>query len=89
MINRIATIEYRRPSGARVSVALDEYENEPDFQSYALTRFVDPHDPGFATFSGFDVRDELVELLNGNFADSESPEFSAARDRVLASYDAI
>ncbi len=89
MIDRVATIEYRRPSGARVSLALDKYENEPDFQTYALTRFVDPHDPGFATFSGFDVRDELLALLGSSFADNESPEFTDARDRLISSFDRL
>lgn len=89
MIDRIATVEYRRAGGARVTLALDRYENEPDFQAYALTRFVDPHDPSFATFSGFDVRDELAALLDSTFADMQSPEFAGARVAVLGRYDEI
>lgn len=89
MINRMATIEYHRPSGARVVLELDKYENEPDFQSFALTRLVDPHDSSFATFSGFDVRSELVDLLDSTFADEESPDFGAARERLLDGFDSV
>lgn len=89
MIDRVATIEYTRPSGARVKLALDKYENEPDFQTYALTRFVDPHDASFASFAGFDVRSELVSLLDEQFSDGEAAEFSSARTQLLESFDSI
>ena len=87
MTTRIAHAQYKRPNGAQVRLVLNRYENEPDFQAFAITRFVDPHDPAFATFAGFDIRPELEELLDGQVSDAESPEFVAAREAVLAAFD--
>ena len=87
MTTRIAHATYARPSGGVVTLAVDKYENEPDFQSFAVTRLVDPHDPAFASFAGFDVRTELVALLEGDLADS-APSFESAKAALLAAFDA-
>lgn len=88
MTTRIAHAQYQRPSGALIRLVVDKYENEPDFQSYAVTRFVEPHDPALAAFAGFDVRSELVELLDRDLADGSAPGFEEARGSLLAAFDA-
>lgn len=87
MTIRIAHAEYERPSGGRVRLVVEKYENEPDFQSFAIARFIDPHDPSFASFAGFDVRSELVALLERDLADPSSPRFDAAKAALLAAFD--
>ena len=87
MTTRIAFAQYQRPSGANVSLSVDKYENEPDFQSYAITRQVAPHDPAFASFAGFDIRSELVDLLNGDLADESAPGFEEAKASILSAFD--
>ena len=87
MTTRIAFAQYQRSAGGTVSLVVDKYENEPDFQSYAITRFVDPHDPAFALFAGFDIRSELVDLLHGNFADDGSEGFEQAKVAILTAFD--
>jgi hypothetical protein len=84
---RIAQAQYRRAAGGNVTLVVDKYENEPDFQSYAITRFVDPHDPSVAAFAGFDVRSELVDLLHGDLADGASPGFEEAKAVLLSAFD--
>lgn len=87
MTTRIGHAQYRRPSGGLISLAIDKYENEPDFQSYAIARFVDPHDPSVAAFAGFDIRSELVDLLHGEFADESSAAFEEAKVSLLTQFD--
>ncbi|HET9028939.1 MAG TPA: hypothetical protein VFN49_02070 [Candidatus Aquilonibacter sp.] len=86
MTTRIAQARYGREGGGTVTLVVERYENEPDFQSYALTRFVDPHDPSFASFAGFDVRAELIDLLDGQFEDG-SAAFAGAKAELLAAFD--
>ena len=87
MTTRIAFAQYPRASGGTVTLSVDKYENEPDFQSYAITRQVSPHDPAFASFAGFDIRDELVDLLHGQLADAESSGFEQAKVAILTAFD--
>ena len=87
MTTRIAFAQYQRASGGNVSLSVDKYENEPDFQSYAITRRIEPHDPSFASFAGFDIRSELEELLDGQFADAGSPDFEKAKTSLLSAFD--
>lgn len=86
MTTRIAHAQYERTSGGTITLVVDRYENEPDFQSYAITRFVHPHDPSVAAFAGFDIRSELVDLLHGDLAD-DAPGFSGAKESLLSAFD--
>lgn len=87
MATRIAHQEYTRSSGARVTLIVNRYENEPDFQAFSISRYVNPHDPAFATFAGFDIRSELEDLLAADLADTGSPEYAPVRDAVLVAFD--